>query len=143
VDGYPLVLLGVTLLAVAYAIQRIQGKMNEVTKAIDMGFKSIEDGIAQNLKGALEQATTAVDQTYTTLEEGVVLKVLGSNGSEGILSRGLGVMDFASNICIEVGNDIIKGKDFLANDIRGTTGNIEEVLQDTLQQGKQSSRHIE
>ncbi|MDW5562383.1 MAG: hypothetical protein SA339_04080 [Methanomassiliicoccus sp.] len=130
-DGYPLVLLGVTLLAVAYSIQKIQGKMKELTNAIDLGFKSIEDGITNNVKGAIVQATSSVDQYYTTLEKSIVVKVLGTSGTEGILDRGLSVMDFASDICVEVGDDIAQGKRFLAKDIRGTTAKMETVLRDT------------
>jgi hypothetical protein len=130
-DGYPLILLGVTLLVLAYSIQKIQGKMKELTNAIDLGFKSIEDGITQNVKGALTQASDSVDQYYTTLENGIAVKVLGSNGSEGILDRGLGMMDFARDICVEMSYDIDKGRDFLAKDIRGTTAKMETVLKDT------------
>jgi hypothetical protein len=131
VDGYPLVLFGVTLLALAFAIQRIQGKMRELTNAIDLGFKSIEDGITQNVKGALTQASDSVDRYNMTLEDGIVVKVLGSPGSEGILSRGLGMMDFARDICVEMSLDIDKGRNFLAKDIRGTTAKMETVLKDT------------
>lgn len=130
-DGYPLVLIGVTLLAVAYSIQKIQGKMKELTNAIDLGFKSIEDGITSNVKGALAEASSSVDRCYATLENGIVVKVLGTSGQEGVLDRGLKVMDFASGICVEVGNDIGRGRQFLAQDIRGTTAKMEVVLQDT------------
>jgi hypothetical protein len=131
VDGYPFVLFGVTLLALAYAIQRIQGKMRELTNAIDLGFKSIEDGITQNVKGAITQANDSVDRYYSTLQNGIEVKILGSDGSEGILSRGLGMMDFARDICVEMSEDVDKGRDFLAQDIRGTTAKMETVLRDT------------
>ena len=62
-DGFPLVLLGITLFAIAYAMLKIQRKMQEVTKAIDAGFKTIEDGVTQNLlgsQGAITKSTTAL-----------------------------------------------------------------------------------
>jgi microcompartment protein CcmL/EutN len=70
-NGFPLVLLGVVLFAVGYALLKIQGKMKDITAAIDSGFKTIEDGITDNLlgsNGALTKAKSAVDQSYLTLK---------------------------------------------------------------------------
>jgi hypothetical protein len=44
-NGFPLVLLGMVLFVVAYFLIKIQSKMKEITDAIDMGFKTIEDGL--------------------------------------------------------------------------------------------------
>ena len=130
-NGFPLVLLGVVLFVVAYALLKIQSKMKEVTNAIDMGFKTIEDGITQNLlgpNGALTKATDAVDHNYSTIKNGMDQNVLGP---QGLLSKSRDIMNFANNICAEVGNDIIDGKLILQNDIRKTTGDIEKILLDT------------
>ncbi len=129
-NGFPLVILGVVLFAVAYALLKIQGKMKEVTAAIDSGFKTIEDAVTQNLtgpNGALTKATTAVDQGYNTVKTGIDNNVLGTNG---VLSKGLSIMTYANTICLDVGGDIKDGKNILKNDIRKTTGDIETILQD-------------
>jgi hypothetical protein len=128
-DGFPLVLLGVTLFAVAYAMLKIQGRMNEVTKAIDSGFKTIEDGVTQNLlgpQGAITKATTALDQGYLTIKNGVDTSVLGPTG---LLSKSRYITNYANNICIGLSNDITSGRLILKNDIRKTTADIETILQ--------------
>jgi hypothetical protein len=128
-NGFPLVLLGVVLFAVGYALLKIQGKMKDITAAIDSGFKTIEDGITDNLlgsNGALTQAKSAVDQSYLTLKNGVDDNVLGSTG---LLSKTRYIMNYANVICIGVGDDVHKGKLILQNDIRKTTGDIEVILQ--------------
>jgi hypothetical protein len=130
-NGFPLVLLGVVLFVVAYALLKIQSKMKEVTNAIDMGFKTIEDGITQNLlgpNGALTKATDAVDHNYLTIKNGLDQNVLGP---QGLLSKSREIMNFANNICIDVSNDIVDGKLILQNDIRKTTGDIETILLNT------------
>ena len=53
-NGFTLVLLGVVLFVVGYALWKIQGKLKDVTLAVDSGFKSIEDGITQNLLVQME-----------------------------------------------------------------------------------------
>ena len=129
-NGFPLVLLGVTLFVVAYAMLKIQGKMNEVTKAIDSGFKTIEDGVTQNLlgpQGALTKATNALDQGYLTVKGGIDTSVLGPTG---LLSKSRYIMNYANNICIGLSTDIANGKLILKNDIRKTTGDIETILKD-------------
>ncbi len=129
-NGFPLVLLGVVLFAVAYALLKIQGKMKEVTSAIDSGFKTIEDAVIQNLmgpNGALTKATSAVDQGYLTVKNGIDTNVLGPTG---LLSKSRSIMNYADTICTDVGDDIHNGKEILKNDIRNTTGDIETILQD-------------
>ena len=128
-NGFPLVLLGVVLFVVGYALLKIQGKMKEITGAIDSGFKTIEDGITDNLlgsNGALTQARSAVEQSYLTIKTGVDENVLGSTG---LLSKTRYIMNYANTICIGVGNDVHQGKLILQNDIRKTTGDIEVILQ--------------
>jgi hypothetical protein len=130
-NGFSLVLLGIVLFVVSYALLKIQGKMKDVTNAIDTGFKTIEDGITQNLlgpNGALTKATNAVDQNYTTIKNGINNNVLGP---QGLLSKSRYIMNYTNTICIEVGNDIHNGKLILQNDIRKTTGDIETILQNT------------
>ncbi len=129
-NGFSLVLLGVVLIVVGYALWKIQGKLKDVTLAVDSGFKSIEDGIAQNLlgpNGALTKATTAVDQNYTTINYGIKNNIFGPTG---LLSKSRYIMNYANSICIGVGNDIHAGKLILQNDIRKTTGDIETILDD-------------
>jgi hypothetical protein len=128
-DGFPLVLLGVTLFAIAYAMLKIQGRMKEVTKAIDSGFKTIEDGVTQNLlgpQGAITKATTALDQGYLTVKTGVDTSVLGPTG---LLSKSRYIMNYANTICVGLSNDITSGRLILTNDIRKTTADIETILQ--------------
>lgn len=128
-NGFPLVLLGVVLFAVGYALLKIQGKMKDITAAIDSGFKTIEDGITDNLlgsNGALTQAKSAVDQSYLTIKNGVDDNILGSTG---LLIKTRYIMNYANAICIGVGDDVHKGKLILQNDIRKTTGDIEVILQ--------------
>jgi hypothetical protein len=130
-NGFPLVLLGIVLFVVAYALLKIQSKMKEVTNAIDMGFKTIEDGITQNLlgpNGALTKATNAVDQNYVTIKNGIDKNVLGP---QGLMSKSRNIMNFTNTICIEIGDGIVDGKLILQNDIRKTTGDIETILQNT------------
>ncbi len=130
-NGFPLVLLGAVLFVVAYAILKIQSKMREVTEAIDMGFKTIEDGITLNLlgpNGALTKATDAVDRNYTTIKNGMDQNVLGP---QGLLSKSRDIMNFANGLCIDLGEDILDGKLILQNDIRKTTGDIETILLNT------------
>lgn len=127
-NGFPLVLLGVTLFAVAYAMLKIQGKMNEVTKAIDSGFKTIEDGVTQNLlgpQGALTKATNALDQGYLTVKNSVDTSVLGPTG---LLSKSRYITNYANTICIGLSDDITNGRLILKNDIRKTTGDVETIL---------------
>jgi hypothetical protein len=130
-NGFPLVLLGVVLFAVGYALLKIQGKMKDITAAIDSGFKTIEDGITDNLlgsNGALTKAKSAVDQSYLTLKNGVDDNILGSTG---LLSKTRYIMNYANSICIGVGNDVYAGKLILENDVRKTTGDIEVILQNS------------
>jgi len=127
-NGFPLVLLGVTLFAVAYAMLKIQGKMNEVTKAIDSGFKTIEDGVTQNLlgpQGALTKATNALDQGYLTVKNSIDTSVLGPTG---LLSKSRYITNYANTICIGLSDDITNGRLILKNDIRKTTGDVETIL---------------
>jgi hypothetical protein len=128
-DGFPLILLGVTLFAIAYAMLKIQSRMKEVTKAIDSGFRTIEDGVTQNLlgpQGAITKATTALDQGYLTLKTGIDTSVLGPTG---LLSKSRYIMDYANTICVGLSNDITSGRLILKNDIRKTTADIETILQ--------------
>lgn len=128
-DGFPLVLLGVTLFAIAYAMLKIQGRIKEVTKAIDSGFKTIEDGVTQNLlgpQGAITKATTALDQGYLTVKTGIDTSVLGPTG---LLSKSRYIMNYANTICVGLSNDITNGRLILTNDIRKTTADIETILQ--------------
>jgi hypothetical protein len=130
-NGFSLVLLGVVLFVVGYALWKIQGKLKDVTLAVDSGFKTIEDGITQNLlgpNGALTKATNAVDQNYLTISNGINNNVFGPTG---LLSKSRYIMNYANTICIDVGNDILAGKLILQNDIRKTTGDIETILDDT------------
>src|SRR5665647_876461 len=130
-NGFSLVLLGVVLFVVGYALWKIQGKLKDVTLAVDSGFKSIEDGITQNLlgpNGALTKATNAIDQNYSTINNGINNNVFGPTG---LLSKSRYIMNYANSICIGVGNDIYAGKLILQNDIRKTTGDIETILDKT------------
>jgi hypothetical protein len=130
-NGFSLVLLGVVLFVVGYALWKIQGKLKDVTLAVDSGFKTIEDGITQNLlgpNGALTKATNAVDQNYLTISNGINNNVFGPTG---LLSKSRYIMNYANTICIDVGNDILNGRLILQNDIRKTTGDIETILDDT------------
>ncbi len=127
-NGFPLVLLGVTLFAVAYAMLKIQGKMTEVTKAIDSGFKTIEDGVTQNLlgpQGALTKAINALDQGYLTVKNSVDTSVLGPTG---LLSKSRYITNYANTICIGLSDDITNGRLILKNDIRKTTDDVETIL---------------
>jgi len=108
---------------------KIQGRMNEITKAVDAGFKTIEDGVTQNLlgpQGALTKATSALDQGYLTVKNGVDISVLGPTG---LLSKSRYIMNYANTICISLGDDITNGRLILKNDIRKTTADIETILQ--------------
>lgn len=130
-NGFSLVLLGVVLFVVSYALWKIQGKLKDVTLAIDSGFKSIEDGVTQNLlgpNGALTKATTAIDQNYSTINNGINNNVFDPTG---LLSKSRNIMNYANSICISVSNDIHAGKLILQNDIRKTTGDIETILDET------------
>ena len=105
-NGFSLVLLGVVLFVVSYALWKIQGKLKDVTVAIDSGFKSIEDGVTQNLlgpNGALTKATNALDQNYSNINNGINNNVFGPTG---LLSKSRNIMNYANSICISVGNDI-------------------------------------
>lgn len=130
-NGFSLVLLGVVLFVVGYALWKIQGKLKEVTLAVDSGFKTIEDGITQNLlgaNGALTKATIAVDQNYATINNGINNNIFGPTG---LLSKSRYIMNYTNSICISVGNNINAGKLILQNDIRKTTGDIEIILDET------------
>lgn len=130
-NGFPLVLLGIVLFVVAYALLKVQSKMKEVTDAIDLGFKTIEDGITQNLlgpTGAIKQASTAVDKSYKTIENGLKQNVLGP---DGLLKKNKDIMNFASGVCIDIGKEIDNGTDIIKVDIHNTAQNIEKILQDT------------
>lgn len=130
-NGFPLVLLGIVLFVVAYALLKVQSKMKEVTDAIDLGFKTIEDGITQNLlgpTGAINQASTAVDKSYKTIENGLKQNVLGP---DGLLKKNKDIMNFASGVCIDIGKEIDNGTDIIKVDIHNTAQNIEKILQDT------------
>jgi len=127
-NGFPLVLLGVVLFAVAFAIWKIQGKMKDITQAIDTGFKTIEDGVTQNLlgpAGALTKATNAVDHGFTTMQTGVNTNLLGPTG---LLAKTKNMFNFTNTLCLQVSADIEAGKLILQNDIRKTTGDVELIL---------------
>jgi hypothetical protein len=49
-NGLPLVVLGVMFFTLAYSLLKVQSKIGEVSKAVNLGFKTIEDAINKNLK---------------------------------------------------------------------------------------------
>jgi hypothetical protein len=129
-NGFPLILLGVVLFAVAYALLKIQSKMKEVTNAIDMGFKTIEDGITQNLlgkDGALTKASTAIETSYTAMEIGIKENLLGKNG---LLGKGDAILLSTSDLCVQVSTEITNGKNAAMADFNEVTEDIGQVLQD-------------
>jgi hypothetical protein len=129
-NGFPLVLLGIVLFAVVYALIKIQSKLKEVTGAIDMGFKSIEDGITKTLlgkDGALYKAAAAVDDGYTKVELAVNTNVLGKNG---LLAKGNEIMLNASGFCTQVSVEIKNGKKTVVADFDAIAVDIETVLHD-------------
>jgi hypothetical protein len=129
-NGFPLVLIGVLLFAVAYALLKIQGKMKEVTNAIDKGFKSIEDGITLNLlgkDGALTKASTALESSYNTLQASLDKNV---TGKDGLLAKSDEILTMASNFCTEVSTSITNGKNTVVADFEDIAKDVETVLQD-------------
>ena len=129
-NGFPLVILGVALFALAYSLLKVQGKISEITKAVNLGFKTIEDGINKNLlepNGAFGGLTNAVDQSFQTIEDGINVTVLGPNGAFSITNAAL---NYTRDTFYQASIDIKSGRTLLTKDVCGTIGDCQTILDD-------------
>jgi hypothetical protein len=129
-NGFPLVILGVALFALAYSLLKIQGKIGEITKAVNLGFKTIEDGINNNLldpKGAFGGLTTAVDKNFQTIENGIRTNILGPNGALPMVNL---TLNYTRDMFYQASNDITIGRVLLTNDVCKTIGDCQTLLDD-------------
>lgn len=100
-NGFPVVILGVMLFALAYILWKMQGKIGEITGAVDRGFKTIENGITQNMLGP----TGFVPAATTTLNN-------------------------ARDVFYHAGNDIQAARILVAQDIGKIVNDSEAILGD-------------
>lgn len=129
-NGLPLVILGVALFALAYVLWKIQGRINEIMRAVDLGFGAIEDGVRKNLldpNGAFGGVTKAVDQSFTTMENSLTQNMLGPGG---VLSATTGTLNNARDVFYQAGNDIHDARILLAQDIRTIVTDSATILDD-------------
>jgi len=129
-NGLPLVVLGVALFALAYVLWKIQGRINEIMSAVDMGFRAIEDGVTKNLldpNGAFVGVTKAVDQSFTTMEGSLTQNLLGPGG---VLAATTGSLNNARDVFHQAGNDIHDARILLAQDMRKIVTDSATILDD-------------
>jgi hypothetical protein len=129
-NGLPLVILGVALFALAYVLWKIQGRINEIMRAVDLGFRSIEDGVRKNLldpNGAFGGVTKAVDQSFATVENSLTRNMLGPGG---VLSATTGTLNNARDVFYQAGNDIHDARILLAQDMRKIVTDSATILDD-------------
>jgi uncharacterized protein YoxC len=129
-NGLPLVILGVALFALAYVLWKIQGRINEIMRAVDLGFKAIENGVTKNLldpNGAFSGVTKAVDQSFTTMENSLTQTMLGPGG---VLSATTGSLNNARDVFHQAGNDIHDARILLAQDMRKIITDSATILDD-------------
>ena len=129
-NGFPLVILGVALFALAYVLWRIQGKINDVIHAVDQGFAAIETGVTKNIldqNGTFAGVVKAVDASFTTMETGVSQAMLGQGG---VLSVTTGALGSARDLFHQAGNDIHDARILLAQDVRKIVTDSATILDD-------------
>jgi hypothetical protein len=129
-NGFPLVILGVALFALAYSLLKIQGKISEITKAVNLGFKTIEDGISKNLldpNSGFSGVSKAVDQNFKTIEDGITESVLGPKGALVMVN---GTLVFARDVFYQASTDIHGGRVLLTTDVCQTIGECQTILDD-------------
>ncbi|MGA2935198.1 MAG: hypothetical protein ABSD81_08605 [Methanomicrobiales archaeon] len=129
-NGLPLVILGVALFALAYVLWKIQGRINEIMRAVDLGFKAIEDGVRKNLldpNGAFGGVTKAVDKSFMTMENSLTQNMLGPGG---VLSTTTGTLNTARDVFHQAGNDIHDARILLAQDMRKIITDSGTILDD-------------
>ncbi|HXW98325.1 MAG TPA: hypothetical protein VEI51_01220 [Methanomicrobiales archaeon] len=129
-NGFPLVILGVALFALAYVLWRIQGRINDVIRAVDQGFAAIENGVTKNVldpNGTFAGVVKAVDTSFTTMENGVSQAMLGQGG---VLSVTTGALGNARDLFHQAGNDIHDARILLAQDVRTIVTDSATILDD-------------
>ncbi len=129
-NGFPLVVLGVALFALAYSLLKIQGKISEITKAVNQGFKTIEDGINKSLldpNSGFGAISSAVDQNFGTIENGIEENILGPKGALVMIN---GTLVFTRDMFYQTSTDIRNGRTLLTKDVCQTIGECQTILDD-------------
>ena len=110
--GFPLVLLGVSLVVVAYLLLRFQGRLRQITGAIDRGFLTMESGINSNLP-KFKDVMAGVDNSFKAIEDGVTQNILAPGG---VLPDVTNALNGASGLFHSAAQYIDQGKFIVVND---------------------------
>jgi len=76
----------------AYSLLKVQGKIGGISKAVNLGFKTIEDAISKNFidpDGTLGSVPWATDRNFKAVQDGLSKGILGPNGALAIVSTTL------------------------------------------------------
>jgi len=129
-NGFPLVVLGVALFALAYVLWQVRSRIGVITAAVDRAFRTIEDGITNNMLGPASPFTgvvTSVDGSFRTIGNGLTQNMLGPGG---ILATTTQTLNSARDLFYQAGNDIHDTRIMVAQDIRKIVTDSETILQD-------------
>lgn len=129
-NGLPLVVLGVMFFTLAYSLLKVQSKIGDVSKAVDLGFKTIEDAISKNLidpEGPMGGVSSAIDLNFKAIQEGISQSILGSDGA---LDRINATLNSAKGITDNVAAEIRSGRLLLTGTVAPIVGQSQDILYD-------------
>jgi hypothetical protein len=129
-NGLPLVVLGVMFFTLAYSLLKVQSKIGEVSKAVNLGFKTIEDAINKNLvdpTGPMGGVSSAVDQNLKAIQEGISNSVLGSDGA---LEKINDTLNSTKGIADSVAAEIRSSRFLLTGTVAPIVGQSQSILYD-------------
>jgi hypothetical protein len=148
VNGLPFILLGAALLAGAGALWMFQGRLKNISDAINNAFKTIEDAVTVNLLNpnagldkatqVLNQVSNVLDQVKTDIKIGkdIVINdvVPVMHASATIIRNDVGnPLESVGNFIIQVGNgidiDIVGGHPLhgLAQPLKDAGNDLEDI----------------
>jgi len=123
--GFPLVLLGITLVVAAYLLWKFQGKLRQVRDGINRSFLTIESGVNANLP-KFKDVITSVDKSFKAIEDGITQNILAPSG---ILPKITDTLNGSSNLFYTAAKYIEQGKFVVVKDPSNpNAGSAESVL---------------
>jgi hypothetical protein len=129
-NGLPLVVLGVMFFTMAYALLKVQGKIGDVSKAVNLGFKTIEDAISKNFidpDSPLDSVSEAVDLNFKAIQDGLSQGILGPNGALAMVNT---TLTSAGGVAENVATEIRGGRYLLTGTIAPIIGQTQDIFYD-------------
>lgn len=129
-NGLPLVVLGVMFFTLAYSLLKVQGKIGDIAKAVDRGFKTIEDAISVNLidqNGPMGGISGAVDTNLAAIKRSVSETI---NGRGGVLEKMDTTFTTVQGITDRLAMEIKGGRDLLTGTVAPIVGDTQTIFDD-------------